>query len=61
MAAPLPDQRDLMCELFDVESMTSRKRYADHNRETFNAAIDTSRVVAEKTRPIRHCVVLKYL
>lgn len=51
MAAPLLDQRDLdfmLYELFDVEAMTSRTRYADHNRETFDAAITTSRVVAEK-------------
>ena len=51
MAAPLLDQRDLefmLYELFDVEAMTSRTRYADHNRETFDAAISTSRVVAEK-------------
>lgn len=51
LAAPLLDQRDLefmLYELFDVESMTSRERYADHNRETFDAAISTARVVAEK-------------
>ena len=51
LAAPLLDQRDLefmLYELFDVEAMTSRTRYADHNRETFDAAISTSRVVAEK-------------
>jgi len=51
VAAPLLDQRDLefmLYELFDAESLTSRERYADHNRETFDAAITTSRVVAEK-------------
>ena len=51
MAAPLLDQRDLefmLYELFDAESLTSRERYADHNRETFDAAIATSRTVAEK-------------
>ena len=60
MAAPLLDQRDLdfmLYELFDVESMTSRERYSDHNRETFDAAINTSRVVAEKYfLPIRQKV-----
>ncbi len=60
MAAPLLDQRDLefmLYELFDVESMTSRERYADHNRETFDAAISTARMVAEKYfLPIRHKV-----
>ena len=60
MAAPLLNQRDLdfmLYELFDVESMTSRERYSDHNRETFDAAINTSRVVAEKYfLPIRQKV-----
>jgi|TARA_B110000503_G_scaffold79205_1_gene121695 alkylation response protein AidB-like acyl-CoA dehydrogenase len=60
VAAPLLDQRDLefmLYELFDVESMTSRERYADHNRETFDAAISTARMVAEKYfLPIRHKV-----
>ncbi|NNL10676.1 MAG: acyl-CoA dehydrogenase, partial [Pseudomonadales bacterium] len=38
----------------DAESLTSRARYADHNRETFQAAIDTGRTVAEKyLLPIR--------
>ena len=51
MAAPLLDQRDLdfmLYELFDAEALTSRERYADHNRETFDAAINTARTVAEK-------------
>ena len=60
MAAPLLDQRDLeflLYELFDVESLTNRERYADHNRETFDAAISTARVVAEKYfLPIRQKV-----
>ncbi len=60
MAAPLLDQRDLefmLYELFDVESMTSRERYSDHNRETFDAAINTARIVAEKYfLPIRQKV-----
>jgi alkylation response protein AidB-like acyl-CoA dehydrogenase len=60
VAAPLLDPRDLdfmLYELFDVESMTSRERYSDHNRETFDAAINTSRVVAEKYfLPIRQKV-----
>jgi alkylation response protein AidB-like acyl-CoA dehydrogenase len=49
--APLLDQRDLeflLYELFDAESLTSRERYSDHNRETFDAAINTSKAVAEK-------------
>jgi alkylation response protein AidB-like acyl-CoA dehydrogenase len=60
VAAPLLNQRDLefmLYELFDVESMISRERYADHNRETFDAAIGTSRAVAEKYfLPIRQKV-----
>ncbi|MFT6050922.1 MAG: alkylation response protein AidB-like acyl-CoA dehydrogenase [Halioglobus sp.] len=51
MAAPLLDQRDIefmIYELFDAESLTSRARYADHNRETFDAAIKTAKTVAEK-------------
>lgn len=51
MAAPILDQRDLefmIFELFDAEALTQRERYADHNRETFLAAIDTARNVAEK-------------
>jgi butyryl-CoA dehydrogenase len=60
VAAPLLDQRDLefmLYELFDAESLTSRERYADHNRETFDAAINTARTVAEKYfLPIRQKV-----
>lgn len=60
MPAPLLDRRDLeflLYELFDVESMAQRERYADHNRETINAALDTSQAVAEKYfLPIRQKV-----
>jgi len=60
MPAPLLDQRDLefmLYEMFDAEALTSRARYADHNRETFDAAIATSRTVAEKYfLPIRQKV-----
>jgi butyryl-CoA dehydrogenase len=60
MAAPLLDQRDLefmLYELFDAEALTTRERYADHNRETFDAAIKTARTVAEKYfLPIRQKV-----
>jgi hypothetical protein len=60
VAAPLLNQRDLdfmLYELFDVESMIFRERYADHNRETFDAAIGTSRTIAEKYfLPIRQKV-----
>jgi alkylation response protein AidB-like acyl-CoA dehydrogenase len=60
MPAPLLNERDLefmLYELFDAESLTERERYADHNKETFNAAINTSRTVAEKYfLPIRQKV-----
>ncbi|BFM17972.1 acyl-CoA dehydrogenase [Maricurvus nonylphenolicus] len=51
MPAPLLNDRDiefLLYELFDVESMTSRPRYADHSRETFDASLQTAKTVAEK-------------
>lgn len=51
MAAPILCERDLqfmLYELFDSECLTQRSRYADHSRETFNAAIDTARTIAEK-------------
>ncbi|NIB41405.1 acyl-CoA dehydrogenase [Pseudomaricurvus alkylphenolicus] len=51
MAAPLMSERDLefmLYELFDAESLTQRERYADHSRETFTAAMNTAKTVAEK-------------
>ena len=51
MAAPILDQRDLdflLYEVFDVESLTTRARYSEHNRETFDAAITIAKQVAEK-------------
>ena len=42
-------QRDLeflLYEWLDAESLTSRPRFADHSRETFDAAIATSRQIA---------------
>ena len=51
MAAPLMSDRDLafmLYELFDAEGMTERPRYADHNRETFDATLATAKAVAEK-------------
>lgn len=60
MAAPILDERELefmLYELFDAESLTERPRYAEHNRETFSAAIATARSVAEKYLvPIRQKV-----
>lgn len=51
MVAPILNERHLdfvMYEMFDAESMTERERYADHNRETFSAAIATAKTIAEK-------------
>ncbi len=60
MAAPTLSERDLefmLYELFDAESLTSRDRYTDHSRETFDAAITTAKAVAEKHfLPIRQKV-----
>lgn len=60
MVAPILDERDLdfmLYELFDAAALTGRERYADHNRETFTAAINTAKTVAEKFfLPIRQKV-----
>ena len=34
-------------EVLDAEALTQRERFADHSRETFNAAVDTARSIAE--------------
>ncbi len=42
-------QRDLeflIYEWLDAESLTARERFSDHSRETFDAAIETSRQIA---------------
>jgi len=51
MPAPILNGRDLefmLYELFNVETLTKRERFRDHNRETFDAAIATSKTIAEK-------------
>ncbi len=51
MAAPILNNRDLefmLYELFDAEGLNKRPRYADHNRETYTATLDTAKAVAEK-------------
>ncbi len=51
MPASLLSRRDLeffLYEVFDAESLTARARYADHNRESFDAAMDIA---------VRRCVV----
>lgn len=60
MPAPILNTRDIefmLYELFDVTALTQRPRYADHNSETFNAAIDIAKTIAEKVfLPIRQKV-----
>ena len=51
MTDTLLDSRNLAFELYEVlnaEELTQRERFADHNRETFDAALDTARQLAEK-------------
>ena len=42
----LRDLQFVLYELLEVEALSSRARYADHSRETFDAAIDTARKIA---------------
>ena len=47
----LINRRDLDFQLFEVlqaEALAQRPRHADHSRETFTAALDTARTIAEE-------------
>jgi alkylation response protein AidB-like acyl-CoA dehydrogenase len=49
MHSKILSRRDLdflLFEWLDVESLTTRKRFEDHSRETFSAALDTAEQVA---------------
>ncbi|MCW9032761.1 MAG: acyl-CoA dehydrogenase [Alphaproteobacteria bacterium] len=49
MTSTLLSRRDLeflLYELFDVESLNNHERYSDHNKETFNAVLDTAEKLA---------------
>ena len=49
MQSKIISRRDLdflLYEWLDVESLTQRARFADHSRETFNAAMDTCEQIA---------------
>ena len=49
MQSKILSRRDidfLLYEWLDVESLTSRPRFEDHSRETFNAALDTAEQIA---------------
>ncbi|MBD9427355.1 acyl-CoA dehydrogenase [Pseudomonas sp. PDM15] len=51
MSESLLSSRNLAFELYEVldaEALTQRERFADHNRETFDAAIGTARGIAEE-------------
>ncbi|CAD5107350.1 acyl-CoA dehydrogenase [Zestomonas carbonaria] len=51
MSETLLSSRNLAFELYEVldaEALTQRPRFADHNRETFDAAIATARSIAEE-------------
>jgi butyryl-CoA dehydrogenase len=51
MSETLLSSRNLAFELYEVldaEALTQRERFAEHNRETFDAAIGTARAIAEK-------------
>jgi len=55
MQTKLINRRDLdfvLYELLDVEQLTTRPRFAEHGRETFDAAIDTAlKIAAEHFAP----------
>ncbi|RBH57973.1 MULTISPECIES: acyl-CoA dehydrogenase [Pseudomonas] len=51
MSEMLLSSRNLAFELYEVldaEGLTQRERFAEHSRETFDAAIGTARTIAEK-------------
>lgn len=51
MSETLLSSRNLAFELYEVldaEALTRRERFAEHSRETFDAAISTARNIAEK-------------
>ncbi|NBM15932.1 acyl-CoA dehydrogenase [Streptomyces sp. GC420] len=51
MVSLLLSRRDLdflLYEWLDVESLTARTRFADHSRETFDAALDLSETIATR-------------
>src|SRR5437879_12104344 len=46
---PILSRRDvdfLLYDWLDVESLTSRDRFSEHSRETFDAALDTYETIA---------------
>jgi len=50
MGSTITKRRDLsflLYEVFDVLTLTEKKRYADHDRETLEAVLDTAQKIAE--------------
>lgn len=50
LTTPLLNARDVAFQLYEVldtEALTQRTRFTEHSRETFDAAIDTARKIAE--------------
>jgi butyryl-CoA dehydrogenase len=51
MTAPMLNERDIefmLYEFLNSESLSSRERYKDHDRQTFNEVISTTKAIAEK-------------
>jgi alkylation response protein AidB-like acyl-CoA dehydrogenase len=51
MQSKIINRRDLafvLYELLNVEALTSRPRFSDHSRDTFDAALDTAQQIAEE-------------
>jgi len=51
MAAKILNERDIefmLYELFDCESLITRERYQDHDKQTFSSVIETAKTIAEK-------------
>src|SRR5690606_25495503 len=51
MPSPVLSRRDLdflLYDWLDIESLTSRDRFAEHSRETFDAVLDLSSDIATK-------------
>ncbi len=58
MSETLLSSRNLAFELYEVldaEGLTQRERFAEHNRETFDAALGTARSIAEKFFAPHNC------
>lgn len=55
MSAPILNRCDIeffLDEMFDVESLTNREKYQDHDRTTINGAIDTAQSITDNKAAI---------